>query len=190
MKLNTEALISELIEHTRQNINKGELFLQMSLENLNQKSTPESWSILECLEHLNLYGDFYLPEIEREISKSTKEPTAYFKPGILGNYFTQMMIPDTQLKKMKTFKDKNPAGSTLDKSTIHRFQEQQKRTLELLNKARKVNLKTVKTKISISRMIRLRLGDTLRFVVFHNDRHIAQALRVVQELEQSKTGEN
>ncbi|MFJ1440671.1 hypothetical protein ACILFQ_02000 [Capnocytophaga canimorsus] len=32
----------------------------------------------------------------------------------------------------------------------------------------------LKTKISISRFLRLRLGDTLQFVVYHNQRHMKQ----------------
>ncbi|GJQ05611.1 hypothetical protein [Capnocytophaga canimorsus] len=32
----------------------------------------------------------------------------------------------------------------------------------------------LKTKISISRFLRLRLGDTLQFVVYHNQRHMEQ----------------
>ncbi|MGB3549023.1 MAG: hypothetical protein WBA17_18760 [Saprospiraceae bacterium] len=34
-----------------------------------------------------------------------------------------------------------------------------------------------KTAVSITKLIRLRLGDTLRVVVYHNQRHVAQALR-------------
>jgi hypothetical protein len=42
-------------------------------------------------------------------------------------------------------------------------------------KAQKVDLTKVKTAISLSKFIKLRLGDTLRFLVYHNERHILQA---------------
>ncbi|MFM7022373.1 MAG: hypothetical protein ACKOXB_05295 [Flavobacteriales bacterium] len=57
--------------------------------------------------------------------------------------------------------------------------DQQKQTLELLEAAGKVDLKKVKTSVSISKFIRLRLGDTFRFVIYHNQRHIAQAQKVL-----------
>ena len=81
---------------------------------------------------------------------------------------------------MKTFKDKNPVGKKLDKTTLDRFLEQQFVFLELLEKTRKVNLKKTKTSILISNFIKLRLGDTLRVQVAHNERHLDQAERVIK----------
>ena len=43
----------------------------------------------------------------------------------------------------------------------------------------KVNIRKVKIPISISKIIRLRLGDALLFVVYHNERHVQQALNVL-----------
>ncbi len=53
----------------------------------------KSWSILECLEHLNLYGDFYIPEIKNRIESSKTLPKENFKSRILGNYFAKSMLP-------------------------------------------------------------------------------------------------
>ena len=181
MKVATETLIADLIERTRQHLNSAEKLKQLSAAALNWKKSPESWSALECIEHLNLYGDFYLPEIESRINKSSTKPDPYFKSGLLGNYFANAMLPKEKLNKMKTFKDKNPAGSKLDKSAIDRFIDQQKKMLELLNKARQVNLTKTKTSISITKLIKLRLGDTFRVVIYHNDRHLVQANNVVAE---------
>jgi hypothetical protein len=52
--------------------------------------------------------------------------------------------------------------------------------LELLEAARTVDLTRTKTGISITNLIKLRLGDTLRVVVYHNWRHIEQAQRAIQ----------
>jgi hypothetical protein len=48
----------------------------------------------------------------------------------------------------------------------------------LLDKAKNVSLGKTKTGISISKLIKLKLGDTFRFVIYHNIRHIEQAKRV------------
>ena len=81
---------------------------------------------------------------------------------------------------MKTFKVMNPAGSKLDRKVLEKFIGQQKTTLELLEKAAMVSLTKTKTSISISSWIKLRLGDTLRVVIYHNQRHLVQAAKVMK----------
>lgn len=183
MKTATETLISDLIERTRQNLNHAQQLHDLSHESLNYKSAPNSWSALECLEHLNFYGDFYLPEIERRIKASRFPSQPSFKPGILGDYFAKMMLPGEKMKPMKTLKSTNPNGSRLNKGSIEQFMEQQKKMLRLLDAARSVDLNRTRTSISIAPMLKLKLGDTFRVVIYHNQRHIAQALRAVKPVE-------
>ena len=185
MKIASEVLIADLIERTRQNLNQAEKFKELTLKELNWRSTNDSWSVLECIEHLNLYGDFYLPEIARSMFASNYKPAEFFKSGIIGNYFAEGMLPKEKLNKMKTFKDKNPLGSKLDASTLDRFIDQQKKMLELLDRAREKDLTKVKTAISITKLLKLRLGDTFRVVIYHNQRHLVQAGKVLTE--QKKT---
>ncbi len=173
--MQADILIDELIQIIQIQIHQAEMFKKLSIQKLNQKNNPNSWSILECIEHLNLYGTFYLPEIEKQIEKSIYPPSPIFKSGILGNYFAKSMLPSKKMKKMNTFADKNPVGSQLDESVIDRFIFQEKKMIHLLNQARNISLSKTKTAISISKWIRLRLGDTFRFVINHNTRHIAQA---------------
>jgi len=182
MTVNSEKLVQDLMEKTRINIKQAEKFRSLSKEQLNQRMEKDSWSILECLQHLNLYGDFYIPEIKSRIEHSKTQPKKDFKSGMLGNYFANMMSPKEHLNKMKTFKDKNPIGSALDASTIQRFIAQQEQLLNLLDQSRKVDLNKTKTSISISKLIKLKLGDTFRFVIYHNDRHIAQANRILKQV--------
>lgn len=179
MKFNSEQLISELVELTRQNLNVAENLSRRPLEELNKKSSLESWSALECIEHLNRYGDFYMPEINAKISSSKHPKHADFKSNWLGNYFSNTMKYKEKLNTMNTFKSMNPVGSQLDKSVLDKFISQQKTTLELLGKARAVSLTKTKTGITISSWIKLRLGDTFRVVIYHNERHLIQAQKAL-----------
>ena len=142
----------------------------------------DSWSILECLEHLNRYGDFYIPEINNSIHTSQKAKDNEFRSGLLGNYFAKSMLPKEKLNKMKTFKVMDPVGSNLDSSILKKFITQQNTLLELLEQAKTVSLIKNKTRVSISKWIKLRLGDTLRIVIYHNLRHIIQAEKVMKEV--------
>ncbi len=181
MKIRTEELRGELIEWTRQHLNEAEALKTNRLEALRWKPSLEEWSVLECIEHLNLYGDYYLPEIEKQIKWSNYAPQEIFKCGMLGNYFAQSMLPKEKLNKMKTFKDKNPLGSTLDMNVLDRFIAQQQQMLQLLDQSRQVSLSRTKTGISISQWITLKLGDTFRVVIYHNRRHMVQAEKLLKK---------
>ena len=174
MKTQSQTLTLDLIETTRQNLNFAELLKQKTDVELNWKQNSESWSVLECLEHLNLYGHFYIPEIEKTILNSKHNSEEEFKSGILGNYFAESMLPKQKLNKMKTFKDKNPINSKLDRKVIDEFINQQIKTIDLLYKSKNVSLNKNKVKITLSKWIKLKLGDTFRFVINHNIRHLEQ----------------
>lgn len=178
MIIASEKLIQDLIERTRIIINKAEDYSTLSSEELNWRNKKDSWSILECFDHLNLYGDFYIPEINKRIKSSKTQPQKNFKSGVLGNYFAKSMLPKEKLNKMKTFNDKNPMGSRLDKTTIDRFISQQVKILNLLDNAREIDLNKTRTSISISKLIKLKIGDTFRVVVYHNERHFVQAEKI------------
>lgn len=177
--MQTEELIQTLIEQTRQILNQAERLKQESLTTLQWRPAPTAWSALECLEHLNLYGDYYLPELEHAIAQSQTKPDAVFKTGLLGDYFAKSMLPKDKLSKMKTLKNKNPLHATLDRGTIEKFIQQQIKMINLLQASRSVSLNKVKISISIARFIKLKLGDTFRFVINHNIRHMKQAENVM-----------
>lgn len=179
MKIATNQLVAELSRTINEHIQYAESLLQLPEEKLNYRAHPDSWSALECLQHLNLYGDFYLPEITNRIELSKTKSEQVFKSGILGNYFANSMLPKEKLNKMKTFADKNPLGSKLNKSTIHEFIRQQNEMLLLLERSNKISLNKVRNSISISKIIKLKLGDTFRFLINHNERHIRQAKRAM-----------
>lgn len=176
---NTANLIDELISITATNVQDVQSFLSLTAAQLNYKTDPVSWSILECIEHLNRYGDFYIPEIDKRIQGADYPTASLFSSGLLGNYFAKSMMPKEQLNKMKTFQSMNPVNSLLNRNVLDTFLKQQQQLLTLLTQARQTDLTKVKTAISISRFIKLRLGDTLRVVIYHNQRHIAQAQKLV-----------
>ena len=172
--MQSEKLIATLIEQTKQIISQSELLLNCDSKDLTWKKDADSWSILECLEHLNLYGDFYLAEIENKIKNSSSKNDAEFKSGFLGNYFAKSMLPKQKLNKMKTFKNKNPLNAKLDKMVIETFISQQIKLLDLLNQSKNISLNKTKTGISISSLIKLKLGDTFQFYINHMIRHMKQ----------------
>jgi len=181
MAIPTEKLLQDLLEKTRANLNSAEKLANLPLASLNWKQNSESWSALECIEHLNRYGDFYIPEITNRISKAKHKSADIFKSNWLGNYFTKSVSYNEDLNKMKTFKSMNPINSALDTHTLEKFINQQHQIIELLDQSKAVNLDKTKTAISISKLIKLRLGDTFRVLIHHNERHIKQAEKAIEK---------
>lgn len=183
--MQSEKIIQTLLEQTRQIINHVEKLKTHDLHTLTWKENEISWNILECLAHLNLYGDFYLSQIEGKIKSSNTKADLEFKSGFLGNYFAKSMLPKEKLNKMKTFKDKNPLNANLDKTVIDKFINQQIKLLDLLNQSRNTSLNKVKIPTSISSLIRLKLGDTFQFFVNHIIRHLKQIDRIQEAMKKA-----
>ncbi len=178
--MNKNDLIAELVDLTRQSLNTTEELLQLSTEALNKKSDSNTWSVLECIAHLNIYGRFYLPEIEKAISNAPLHTSDKFKSGFLGGYFVKLIKPKEQLNPMKTLEKFNPIGTKLNKDALVVFKVQQIKILELLSKVSQIDLMKAKTAVSISKVIKMRLGDTLQFVIYHNQRHLIQANKILE----------
>lgn len=173
MRIATANLITDLKARTTFCLQAAETFGTYAEEHLNFKADPARWSALECLEHLNRYGDFYIPEMKKRMQESTYPAAKEFKSGFIGDRFAKRLLPGT--KGMSTFASMNPGGSKLSTDVLQKFIRQQKQLLELLENANTVNLTKIKCSISISRLLKLRLGDTLRVVIYHNQRHVLQA---------------
>ncbi|MCW4467559.1 DinB family protein [Flavobacterium sp. MFBS3-15] len=178
MKTNSNELLQELELITQSNIAAAKSFLHLSESQLNHKASPETWSILECLEHLNRYSAFYLPEIGRHLAASSTTPQPQFKSGFMGNYLVNMVIPKEGGKKMKTFTAMNPSGSSLGSGVIDTFLNSQEKMLALLVQSKSNDLNKAGVAVTFTKLIRLKTGDALRFMAYHNQRHIQQALRV------------
>lgn len=188
MHISVDGMFDELTELTHKAVQFSLALKKLDHYQLKFKPEQNVWNICECLEHLNLYGDHYLDKIEEALnnSKPGKMPKN-FKGSILGNYFVKIIRPaDGDIKKMKTTKAMDPIASNLTIHTVDRFISQQKKLLELLRRSKHHNLKKIKIKTTLSQFLYLNLGDTLRFVVHHNERHLVQAGEMLQKVGKSR----
>jgi hypothetical protein len=142
------------------------------------------------LEHLNIYGRHYLPAIEQALHLNPTVPQQMFKPGWLGHYFTALMRPmanGSVRKKMKSPGQALPSPQPDAQAQLQQFVRHQHHLLNLLEMARSANLHHIRIPTSISRFIRLKLGDTFRFFVTHQQRHFVQINGVLAPLETTDT---
>lgn len=181
--METQTLLDQFHQRTEAILSKAVTEWQnLPPQQLLKKTAPDRWSAAQCMVHLNVYGDYYLPAIEVAIQRAQSRgssPGAFFRSGFLGAYFTKLMQPDSKTKM------KSPANAVppevVDPSTVlAQFIDQQEQLLTLIERARTVNLNQVRVPISIAQWIRLKLGDTFGFYIAHQERHVLQAEGVIK----------
>ncbi len=178
----SQQLLTELQHQT-------ESFLQTAIQKwqmlppakMLQQPQPGSWSAAQCLEHLNSYGRYYQPALQQSIADAKEKGLTSqdkFKSSWIGNFFTELMLPKGEaktVKKMKAPKNHTPLTQLDSDAVLAEFIDQQEKILQLLEEAKAIDIRKAKTPISISRFIKLPVGDTFRFLIAHNYRHMLQA---------------
>lgn len=142
------------------------------------------WSVIQVLEHLNSYNRYYLPAIEKSLqNKQSFNPQ--FKSGWFGDYFTKMMTPGKDGKvanKMNAPQDHTPITQLDADKVMTEFIAGERKLMELLQNASTTDIAKLKIPISISRFIKLKLGDTFRFLIAHQQRHFIQLENTLSQL--------
>jgi hypothetical protein len=184
--MNKRTLLNQLAEQTEAHLQKAiEQWQMLPHSSFARMPGAAAWSANQCLQHLNSYGLYYLPKLEKALQQAPAQPAdADFAPGWMGAWFTRMMQIDSATqqpsKKMKAPKPHTPVQILPSHEVIAEFIDQQERLLQMLQKAAHLDLAAVRIPISIASFIRLKAGDVLSFLVAHNERHVQQALRALQ----------
>ncbi len=163
-----------------------------SPEQLAKRPAPNRWSVLDNLEHLNLYNDIYLPILVKIIDKGKSKglkPRLHFRSGWLGAYLTRSMKPRGAriFNKMNTFKDKNPILTSVPDNVVARFFSQHQQLLQILAQAAETDIQKLRMSTTLGAFPKIRLGDGLAFVIGHEERHLLQIQRTLEELKMPVT---
>jgi hypothetical protein len=193
-QFNSADLLHQLEEDIRllQRITEQE-FMNLTDHQLLHTPSPDQWSIAQCLEHLNSYGQYYLPRLEHVIQTGEQQgisAKAVFSSGWLGHYFAQSMKPGADGSiglKMKAVKNHSPLSQLDTRAVLDEFSRQQTQLINLLRRAKQVDIGRLRIPISIASWIRLSLGDTFRFLVAHEQRHALQAQNIRRTIPLDRT---
>ena len=182
-KFKSEDLIHQLQSDVQHIIAAAEHLMTADPVKLGYCMKEGQWSVAQIIEHLNAYNRYYLPTMERAMAPVSKDLNAWFVSGFWGNYFTKMMMPTNiyEVKnKMKAMKSYSPDKSVNVKQAFDEFLEHQHKIIQLLDVAKRRNLNTIRIPVSISKLIRFKLGDTFRFLIAHEQRHLIQARNAIK----------
>jgi hypothetical protein len=84
--------------------------------------------------------------------------------------------------KMKTQKSYNPPAALNAEQVINEFSQHQQKLIQLMNLSRTRDMNAIRIPITVTKYIKFKLGDTFRFLVAHEQRHLVQARNAIHAL--------
>lgn len=183
-KFKSEDLLNDLTQDVRKIKESAEFFINADRNKLAYSPDKGKWSVVQVLEHLNAYNRHYLPIIEKELSLVTYDTNTWFSSGYWGEKFTKMMKPSNvyEIKnKMRTSKKMSFSNSLNVDTVLKEFLAGQDKLLQLLEMAKGKDLGKIHIPLTITKLIKFRLGDTFRFLIAHEQRHMIQARNTLKQ---------
>ncbi|MBD0401326.1 DinB family protein [Flammeovirga sp. EKP202] len=188
MRINQAQFLATLQDGLEKELIQVKKIQQLPLAHLQYRKYEKAWNILECLYHLNLYGEFYIPQFQHLLKTAKDKQKEQYKSGWLGNYFANSMKPSEQKikNKMPSPKEKNPLGLPLESDVITTRIQQINKLLIIVEQAKNKDLEQKRCPITISKWITLQLGDTIHFIINHEERHMLQIKKILLHMEKNE----
>ncbi|WP_188927565.1 DinB family protein [Puia dinghuensis] len=156
-------------------------FLRLTDEQLLSRPGPGKWSIAEIYGHLNLCMDQHIRRILSRITLAPDRPLDVYRSSWLGDWFYWRIKPrpDGSVFKLKALQANCPDAESLDgREELVAFQRHCDALDDILRHVWTKDLRRIRIPFALNGMVQLQLGDMLRFVVAHGERHLLQAQRV------------
>jgi hypothetical protein len=177
-----QALITELLDRTELIKAGSSAFLRLTDEQLGFSPGPGTWSIVEVFSHLSLSNEIYIRYILPKVTLAPDRPQEAFRSSWLGDLAYEKIVPraDGSIFKMKTAKAVLPAKPKEDlKEVLHNFHRTCDAMDDILRHSATKDLRRIRIPFHFVQLLHFSLGETLRFIVAHNERHLLQAQRLV-----------
>lgn len=140
-----------------------------------------SWSAAECLAHLSISTELFLPVLKTTIEGARKKkPRGKPKMDVIGRVLAWFLEPPIR-KKVKTTAPFVPRSTRAKAEAFGEFASLQEKLLDLLRDARDVDLRA-RIVSPFDKRVRYNLYSAFRIVAAHQRRHLWQAEQAVAEL--------
>lgn len=147
------------------------------------RPSPRQWSIAECVEHIVLAGEPYLPRIEAMIADAKVRAERHeppYRPGRVARWFVGSMEPPPRLR-VKTFRTMEPGEPRPAADVQARFTAMHERLATLVRSAAGVPQHGARTTSPFAPVLRLTLDQAIGLLTAHGRRHLWQARQVRQQ---------
>jgi DinB family protein len=155
-----------------------ELVIGLNPEQLNWQPGAGAWSVGQCLEHLCITNEVYLPAISSSLVGQPVIAVQDITPGWFGRWFIRSFIePSPQTKTARAPKKIVP-GSRVEPSVLDRFLRSNQGARELVRQACDYDVNRIRFRNPLLPVLHFTVGTGLEIVSGHERRHLLQAERV------------
>ena len=158
----------------------------LSDDQLNWHSTEGSWSILDCLQHLNVSVTKTLPAFDRSIAAGRERgqtSNGPFRYGWFARMFARSMEPPPKWRmRAPKIMRVAPAMTRRSADVVPEFARVRDQLGERLRRADGLDLAHVRLTSPVNRLLRVPLGSYFIFILAHDRRHLWQARNVRNRL--------
>lgn len=151
-------------------------------ERWGRQAPAGGWSVGQCIEHLNITSESFLPRLERvlgEAAASGPPATGAYRLGLVGWLLCKMLEPPYRMRVTtpRPFDPSNP-GSPDD--VLARFDALQARLDALLAGGQRLALDRIRVVSPFSPRVKYSAYAAFRVIAVHQRRHLWQAQRVLE----------
>jgi hypothetical protein len=176
-----QGLITELLDRTELIRAGSAAFLRLTDEQLGFSPAPDTWSISEVFAHLNLSNEIYIRHILPRVTLAPDIATDEFRSSWLGDWAYEKIVPrpDGTIFKMRSARSVTPVKPKEEpKEALHGFHRTCDALDDILRHSATKDLRRIRVPFHFVPFLRFGLGETLRFLIAHNERHLLQAQRL------------
>lgn len=155
-------------------------FVSLSLDQLNWKPSPGSWSIAQCLDHLMASHNAYFPDLEKITAGNYKMNfwEKYSQLTAICGRIMKDQLQEQVKRKIKAPEKLRASTSQLSPEIVDSYLANLNIFLKYISDCQAVDIdKTVLTS-PLMGIVTYTLRDAFQFLLQHEHRHINQAIRV------------
>ena len=146
-----------------------------------------SWSAAECLAHLSVSTELFLPVLEKALSdarakglKSDRMP----KMDVVGRTLRWFMEPPIR-KRMETTTPFVPRSARAKAEAFGEFAALQSKLIDVLHAAEGFDLRKMKIVSPFDKRVKYNVYSAFRIIAAHQRRHLWQAEKAVEDVRRS-----
>jgi hypothetical protein len=155
-----------------------ELVSPLTVKQLNWQSVGGAWSVGQCLEHLCIANELYVPAISAALAGKSAASVQEITPGWLSRWFSRSYIEPSPRTKRAAAPKKIVPGPRVELSVLDRFLSSNQAVREVVRRAGAHNVNRIRFKNPFIPAIRFTVGTGLQIICSHERRHLLQAERV------------
>ena len=147
---------------------------------LNWKPRQDAWSVGQCLEHLHVTNEVYLPAIAASLTARPLLRVQDITVGWFGRWFIRNYIESSSESKRARAPKKITPGTRVEPDILNRFLSSNEAARELVRRASDYDVNRIRFKNPFIPGLRFTVGAGLEIVLGHQRRHLLQAERIKQ----------